>query len=499
MSTKINVRSPFFLSLTEPVQTLGIFTCTTAGLTNFGVQSSGLINNPNIRKGTILDQSAYSFPANSGTSVISRSVTYTIVIPAGYTNSNDSTIDCVQTVDQPFQTAQENPADNNTCPTVSTQPSDLTGITPSAAQVIDVDTLFTAGAGEAIGSYEVIRVSGSGSITAVISGTGTSVICTMQSATSCVTGEFRFKAINTSGSCSVLTDAFSFTTSGCTAFDCDDVALVAGTGRIEQDGTVHKSEYAEYLNLNKLLYGATDISTSLNVGANTTGSARDIILTYRFNIPIGYTNSGTIDCDVTYSQPAVESLPTFGCGDAQIVAPYVSEQGSISNPTTAVGVGTYVSHTPTGFNTVTSPTPRTITFTITPPASGWANSGGSNITCPVIVTQPPLIPTVGTTTLWLSRSYNHFEDICTIFQTGTLPETFIEAKSTATPFSGISSDFGQIITVGGSVLRGGNQYYIFTETPRVVEATTIFQIMSIQDNGTPLSIGNWICTYQQGV
>lgn len=499
MSTKINVRSPFFLSLTEPVQTKGVFTCTTAGLSNFAVQSSGLINNPNISKGRILDQSEYGFSPNTGTSVISRSVTYTIIIPPGYTNSNDSTIDCVQTIDQPFQTAQENPNDNNTCPTVSSQPSDLTGISPSSAQIIDVDTLFSPGAGQAIGSYEVIRVSGSISITAVISGTGNNVICTMQSQTSCITGEFRFKAINTSGSCSALTDSFSFTTSGCVAFDCDDVALVAGTGRVEQDGTVHKSEYASYLNLNKLLFGSIDISTSLNVGANNTGSPRTITLTYRINIPIGYTNSGTFDCNVDYQQLSSATARTFGCGDAQIKAPFVSQQGSISNPTTAVTVGTYVSHSPSGFDTVSSNTPRTITFIITPPASGWANSGGNNISCDVPVTQPALIPVLGNTSFFASRSYNSLADICSIFLSGELPQTFIPLRSTATSFLNIHANFGQIITSGSSLFRGNNEFYIYTETPATIEATTIFKVLKINNNGSPAAIINHICTYAQGV
>ena len=493
MSTKINVRSPFFLSLTEPVQTFGVFTCTTAGLTNFGVQSSGLINNPNINKGTILDQSAYSFPANNGTTVIPRSVIYTIVIPANYTNSSDYTIDCEQTFNQPFQSTTAS------CPTVNSQPSNLVDITPSAAQVIDVDTLFTQGT-ESIASYEVIRISGSGTISAVISGTGTNVICTMKSDNTCVEGQFRFKAINTSGSCFVLTDAFSFNTSGCTAFDCTVPNINASEGGIDQDGTVHKSPYLQGLSLNSLLYGSTNITTSLNVGANNTGSDRDIILTYRFNIPTGYTNSGTFDCDVTYSQPAVASLPTFGCGDAQIEVPFVSDQGSISNPIAAVKVGTYVSHTPAGFNTVATDTPRTISFTITPPATGWTNSGGSAIgPCDVFPTQPALTPTVGTTTLWISRSFNSLASICVEYSSGVNPATFIEARTTATSFSSIPSDIGQIITAAGSLVRGGNLFYIFTTTPRVIEATTIFQVMQIQENGTVSNVTDYICTYGGGL
>ena len=55
MSTKINVRSPFYLEFTEPVQTLGTFTCATANLQNFAVQSDGAVIEPTIAYGLIID------------------------------------------------------------------------------------------------------------------------------------------------------------------------------------------------------------------------------------------------------------------------------------------------------------------------------------------------------------------------------------------------------------------------------------------------------------
>tara|TARA_B110000967_G_scaffold202814_1_gene242332 strand:- start:4969 stop:6468 length:1500 start_codon:yes stop_codon:yes gene_type:complete len=497
MSTKINIRSPFFLSLTEPTQTFGIFDCNTALLSNFAVRSSGFIDNPLPSKGVIIDQSVFSFPANSGSSTIPRSVTYTIVIPANYTNSSDSTIDCVQTFNQPFQTAQENPSDNNTCPTVNTQPSNLSGITAGAAQVIDVDTLFTAGS-EAIGTYNVKRISGSSSITAVISGTGTNVICTIESSTACVTGQFLFQAINTSGSCEALTNAFSFSTAGCQAFDCDDPDFIADSGKIYQDGSVKKSVYQlGGLSLNKLLYGSTDISTSLTVGANNTGSDRTIVLTYRFNIPLGYTNSGTFDCNIPYTQKAVETLLPFACADADITAPFISDQGSIQNPTDKVGLGTYVSHSPAGFQTVTTPTPRTIYFTVTAPSSGFSNNGVTIPPCPVPVLQPALIPVVGTTGLYLSRGFASVDDICKLQRPGVFFETYIEAKTTASSFTQAQGSFSQIITVGGSVLQGNGQIFVITPTLQKVDGTVIFSFLKIE-GGVVQATGKHICTYDGG-
>ena len=236
MSTKINVRSPYFLRFTEPVQEYGIFICDTAKLRNFSVDSNGVINNPNISKGTILDQSVYSFPANNGATSISRSVTYTIAIPSNYTNSSDSTIDCVQTFDQPSQVV------GPSCPAFSGTVQNFFNITPSLEQLIDVDFYFTQGT-ESIARYEVSRISGSGSVTAVISGTGSSTICKIQSSTPCVSAVFQFKAINTSGDCTTVSNSFSFNTSGCVDFDCDDADIDETTGRIEKNGTVHKSTW----------------------------------------------------------------------------------------------------------------------------------------------------------------------------------------------------------------------------------------------------------------
>ena len=502
MSTKINVRSPFFLNLTEPTQTLGIFTCTTAGLTNFSVDSSGTINNPNIRNGGIIDQTVYSFAVNSGSSTIPRSVTYTIAIPPNYTNSSDATIDCVKTFDQPFQTAQEDPAQNDTCPTFNGNTADpsnvnnvpnLSSIAVNTPQTIDVDSFFTAGANQAIGSYTVERMSGSNSVTAVISGTGSSVICTIQSISSCVTSTFYFRAVNTSGSCKARSNSFTFTTSGCEAYDCEDTGRDITTGRIQQDGTVNKSTYSDSASLNKLLYGSTDISTSLNVGPNNTGLDRPIVLTYRFNIPIGYTNSGTIDCNISYTQKAVETLLPFGCGDADIDPPFISEQGSIQNPTERVGLGTYVSHSPAGFQTVTTDTPRTIYFTVTAPSSGFSNNGVTIPPCPVSVVQPGLTPVVGTTNIYLSEGYENKTDVCLQQASRIYANTNTAATTTASDFSTARYEIGQRIFVGTSPLKGRDLWFVISRFPGDIDGGDGFRLVQITNDGIVQAVNGQRC------
>ena len=501
MSTKINVRSPFFLSLTEPTQTLGIFACTTggfnnvgAGLSNFSVDSSGTINNPNITNGAIIDQTVYGFAVNDGTSVIPRSVTYTIAIPPNYTNSADATIDCVQSFDQPFQTAQENPSLNDTCPSFNgdaSNPSNVNNvpnfslIAINTPQVIDVDSFFTAGADEAIGSYTVERVSGSVGVSAVISGTGSSVICTIQSQTPCINSTFYLRALNASGSCNARSNSFTFDTTGCVAYNCNDTGRDITTGRIDQDGTVHKSIYSDSASLHKLLYGSQDITTSLNVGPNLGSGDRTVILTYRFNIPPNYTNSpnNTLDCLIEYEQPATQSLPTFGCGDANITAPFISDQGSIQNPTDKVGLGTYVTHLPAGFQTVTTDTPRTITFTVQPPATGFTNSGGSNITCAVDAIQPGLAPVVGTTDIYLSQAYQNTTDICLQQRSGIYPFTNTAATSTAANASLAINEIGHRIFVGTTPLRGGDRWYAISRFPGEIDGDDSYRLVQVTNDG----------------
>ena len=490
MSTKINVRSPYFLRFTEPVQEYGIFICDTAKLRNFSVDSNGVINNPNISKGTILDQSVYSFNANNGATSIPRSVTYTIAIPSNYTNSGDSTIDCVQTFDQPSQVVSPS------CPAFSGTVQNFFNITPSSEQLIDVDFYFTAGT-ESIARYEVSRISGSGSVTAVISGTGSSTICRIQSSTPCVSAVFQLKAINTSGDCTTVSNSFSFNTSGCVDFDCDNADIDETTGRIEKNGTVHKSTWGlGGLQLNKLLYGSTDITTSLNVGDNNTGSDRNIVLTYRFNIPIGYTNSGTFDCDVTYLQPATATLPPFTCADAGITGAFISDSGNIAAPDLALG--DLISWTPQSFNEVLLDTPRTVTFTIEPPATGFSNSGGANITCDVDLNQPAKQANCGTVTVFISQGYNSVEDICSERAAGNFWQTSNQVSTNASTASAARYQIGTRMCYGDTPVFGGGKWYVITTTQTIGDATYQFYAIQIDSFGIVQSSQIWNCNTGSG-
>ena len=486
MSTKINVRSPFYLNLTEPVQTLGLFTCSTAGLSNFSVNSSGLITNPLLLKGNIIGQTETQFSANTSGSPISRSVTYTISIPAGYTNTNESTIDCVQTFDQPTQTPQEDPASNDNCPTFSGTIPDSTG----SSATVTLSTYFTSGADADISSYEILHTPVGTSIQTVLSGTAPNQTLTISSSTDCDTVDLVVRAFNGSDSCTAISNTFSHSTGNCVAYDCTDANVTGGS--IEQDGTVHKGTWI-LGTLNAVIYNGTDITTSLNVGANNTGSAVNKTITYRFNIPNGYSNTGTFDCDVVYSQPAAIVVPTFSCSDIQPSGGFISESGNIAPPT--LGSGTLVSWTPQQFAQVSVNTPRSIYLTVTPPASGYTNSGGADITnCEYILTQPATFLDCGNTSFYFANvGYDRPEDFCNNGIT-TSYGSILQVLSNVSSFEDLKTTVGNTFCYRLSGFNGGNKYYAFSETPVAVSNQSNFYLLKIDDYGTVQEVVLWNCS-----
>jgi hypothetical protein len=473
MSTKINVRSPFYLNLTEPTVALGEFTCAIADLQNFAVASSGAITIPTTRYGLIIDQTATSFPQNTTGSPISRSVTYTIEIPEGYTNVGDATIDCTVTTNQPSLEPQQDPTQNDNCPTFNGTISDSSG---SSSYAVSLGSFFTAGSTASISSYKIVQT-GDAAVTYSLTGTVPNQTLTVSSTSSCVTADFYVVAKNSNDACVAYSNTFNFAAPCSEAFDCTDVNLTGGS--ILQDGTVNKSSFS-LGTLNTLLDGATDITTSLNVGENTTGSDRDITLTYRMNIPQGYTNSGTIDCDKTYTQPATDVLPAWSCTDSQIEGVFISKDGNIAAPTSLNG--TLESWSPQNFPLVDVDTTRSITFTITIP-SGYSNAGVET-TCTNNYVQPARTVICGTLDFFISKTgFAAAESFCT---SGDVYSINIPVKTNASTFFDIRSTLGQRICRDGSPFRGGNLYYAYAENATSSGAGAIgatFYLLKIDDFG----------------
>ena len=483
MSTKINVRSPYFLEFVEPTPTLGTFDCSTANLRNFLVSSAGVITEPALSYGSIIERSATSFPENTSGSDIQRTVTYTIAIPPNYTNSSAGTITCDAIANQPSQTAQEDPVQNDNCPIFS---GTIPNVTDSTSTTIDLATYFTAGSGATISRYSIIQT-GNLSITNSVNGNN----LTIQSDINCLSATFRVIARNSADACTAASNTFTFSTPCTEDFDCDDVNLQSG--KIYQNGDHSLSSFAAGLRLKELLYNGSVISSPFNVGDNTSGSPVDKTITYRFYIPQGYNNysvGATIDCDKTYSQPSADILPVFDCAEANIKGIVISERGNIGAPTSYNG--TLVGWTPQSFDEVTFDTARTVSVEITPPSTLYNNSGGSNIICDVPVVQPGIGEGCGSFTIYLTpQAPDYLDWFCGIYN-----YTILAAKITGVSnFNDVSLAYGERICVNDSFFNGGNKYYAYAETSgRVVGIDGIaFKYIQIDESGVIQDVGEWRC------
>lgn len=457
MSTKINVRSPFYLEFTEPVQTLGTFTCATANLQNFAVQSDGAVIEPTIAYGLIIDETATSFAANTSGSSISRSITYTIEIPEGYSNVADSTIDCTVTVDQPTQTAQEDPVQNNNCPTFSGSIPSYSNV--SSGTVINLASYFTAGAGASIDSYEIIRY-GSAGIGYELTGSSLKLI----SSVNCASASFVVIAHNSADACSVRSNGFN-ASSNCVEddgqggtqpinYNCEEAELNGGS--IKQDGQHTKAAFV-IGSVKELRYNGSVLSPPYNVGVNNSGSSLSKTITYRMYIPPGYNNyspGATFDCPLTYSQPAVAEARAFECGDAGLAYMFISKKGNIAEG--SASEGTIKSWTPQSFPEVTTDTPRTVTFTITAPndPNKYSNAN-QDIDCDKVLFQPKTVDDCGGTVLYLSgQGFTSAKLFCGRVFAATTP-----VVTTASSYQNITGSLGQRICYNGSLFKGGNKYW----------------------------------------
>jgi len=488
MSTKINARSPFFIESVEPTVSLGIFDCDTANLLNFAVSSDGDVTEPSILNGTIIDRTATSFPPNTSGSAISRSVTYTIQIPSGYSNTSDGTIDCVQTVDQPTQTSAEDPNQNNNCPTFS---GTIPAITNLTSTTVNLASFFTAGSGATISGYSVQNY-GAAAISTSISGD----TLTISTASECASTTLRVTAFNSSDACTAVSNVFSVSSSCTAALTCTDVNLTGGN--ISATGVISNPSYS-IAHLDHIEDSGNNTITS--VPANNGSSAISVTLTFVFTVPAGYTNAGAeLECDKTFTQqPTTAPKVNLECSDATFSGFTITPQGNIIAGTVSYLGNTGV--TPNNITTesgdykydpVASSTSRTISVTFRVLNTAWLNYLES-VTCPVDLTQPP-------------------SDNACDFATGDFAiseQGFIQASyfcdnnarwSILKEVNGIPA-VGNTVCYLGSPFNGSSLYYAYSNVTSQNGAGNIgtsFSVMQIDSSGTILRITTTNCQGDDG-
>lgn len=485
MATKINVRSPFYLNLTEPVEPLPLFTCGIAKILNLSIDQQGQINTPILSYGIIdsITSSDAGFSNGKFATVstpTARNITIRILIPQGFSNTEDVYIDCGDNVvTQPaLITSQPTPED----PPVSCSGGPTsTGSIP--AQTLDVDgdsttidltSYFTQGS-EAIAGYNVYNPS------TVVNASVSGDTLTLSS-----------NAIG--GSTTVYVSAYDTVENSCTATQGVSVTVNApdqdyacvnnginalGGGSIAQDGTItDPNSTAASINFISETEGGSPITS---YSANNTGSDRSVTLWFNLTAPAGYGNAGSnINCSHTFNQPA--GLPPFDCDIANLSGQQISTKGII-NPGSAQN-GTISDWTPKTFAEVSTNTSRNVTFYVTPPATDYSNSGGADIPCTIPITQPASLPTCGDIPLFISQGSYAPRTFCTATYPLSTPIT-----STVNQYS-----LGGQVCRNGTPFNGQNLYYaVATSSVTVGPNYGNFIIWQIDSNGIIQDVRESVC------
>lgn len=470
MSTKINVRSPFYLNLTEPVVPEPLFDCDTANIKNLTIDQQGQINYPNLDYGTVISiTSTDSDFSNDKYSTVStatdRNLTVRINIPAGFSNVADGYIDCDKVVSQPAliltqPTPSDPPVSCSAGPTSSGSIPSQTIDVDGDSETIDLSSYFTQG-NVAIAAYSVYNPNPSLIATSV---TGSNLTITSNAIGGSTT--LQVSASDDEANSCTATQSISVTVSNpSVAFDCTQAAFSGGS--IAVDGTIVKPDSVASVGNIKASAGGSTITSHT---ANNTGSDRSVTLFFDLTAPAGYSNAGsTVECSKAFTQPA--ALPAFTCDTASLSGQQISSNGTVRIGTAQLG--TISSYSPLSFSTVTSDTSRTVTFTITIP-SGYSNSG--TIDCDKTITQPADIPVCGANSFEISTALPAPSDFCT-----GLFAVRLEVKTTA---SSIETALGHVVCEKGRPKLGGGFYYAVSEfSTNVGTGTGKFFLWKIDDGG----------------
>ena len=381
MSTKINARSPYYLSYTEPALPTVALTCSLVNLEGMEVNQFGAIQLPTTDFGTLKSytSSAGDFANGKFAAVgtgTSRTVNFTVAIPSNYSNSGDETLTCSATATQPATSCTGGITNNGSIPNQSLS-------TGGASATITLTSYFTGTAqGYTVGNPYTDYVATS------ISGNVLSLFSQSKAGVKTIT----VTAYDGNEATCDATQTIQVTPTSASAFACADAFLTGGA--ISQSGTITDPTLEGTITARKSSSGGATITS---YSANTTGSARNVTLYFDITVPTGFSNtSATVECSKTFSQPST-TLPPFGCTDAGLTGQGIAVNGSIKKGT--ANKGTISGFSPISFDAVSTNTSRDVDYSITPPSSGYSNSGGSDITCTITMQQPaPATPTQGDVT-----------------------------------------------------------------------------------------------------
>lgn len=391
MSTKINVRSPFYLKFSEPALPSVALTCSLINLQFAGVNMFGNVELPKTDYGDIVSYTSSDSGFTDGRyatvgTATNRTIVFTISIPTNFSNASNDTIDCSATVSQPALVCSGGVTLNGSIPNQALN-------TGGGSLTINLASFFTAGS-DPIVAYNITN-NNLDFFQHSIDGN----ILTIFSQNKAGTKKLYVEATDGKIATCDATQPVQITTTAQNAWSSSD-AFASG-GSISQSGTIVNPTVNGSITAKRTTSGGSPITS---YPANTTGSDRDVTLFFDVTVPAGYSNTGsTVQISKTFSQPT-SSLPTFTCSLAGLTTQSITSFGSIGKGIS--NAGTITAFSPIGFDGVTQDTTRNVDFTVTVPSSGFSNSGGSALTCTIALTQPANVPVIGNEQWWIANSDN---------------------------------------------------------------------------------------------
>jgi len=481
MSTKINVRSPFYLNITEPVKPTPLFTCDIANIQGLTIDQQGQISTPSLSFGVIssITSSDSDFANNkfaTETTATPRTLTIRITIPAGFSNVSDGYIDCGKTVTQPaLVTSGSSPSCSGGVTTNGSIPSQSLAV-GGATSTINLASYFTQGS-SAIAGYNIYNPDQTLVSASITGNTLTLTSNQLGGSTSINISAFD----NDANTCTATQTISVSVTNPSFAFDCAAANLTGGS--MLQNGTITNPN--TFATITAIRTTSGDASTNItSYPANGTGSSRSVTLFFDLTIPSGYSNSGTLECSHVFTQPAAN--PTFDCATANLSGQQITTKGSILKGSSQLG--TITSFSPIGFDTVSTDTTRSVTFNVQIP-SGYANTGDGNQTIPCVrsVTQPAEVAECGSETFFISAGKRNQSDFCDF-------QYAITKEVTATTLSQTLAALGARVCFNGNPFEGRDRYYaVFTSKINIGSGSAPFHVWKIDDNGIIQDVSIWNC------
>lgn len=492
--SKINARSPFYLSYTTPTAPTPEFTCAIANAIDFEVDQEGVITEPKLSYGTINSFTSSDSGFSNGkyatvTTDTTRTVVFKITIPSGFSNTASGTIDCTLTATQPKKVTSGSTPSCSGGPTTNGSIPNQSIASGGNTVTINLASYFTAGS-SSIAGYTSLNYHTSFVQMSITGSTLTLTSLNVGGVKTVYVRAFDNDANTCTAVQAIQVTVTSVNSLGCTSSSgVTSVGLVGGS--ITAAGVITQPNALVAIDSMSLTEGG---STITSVSANSGSSSQNVTIWFNFTVPAGYSNAGaTLRCSKQLVQQGT-SLPTFTCDDAGFKDQAVYDTGAINVGSAEKGTITGV--TPVKFDPVDTDTPRTINLGITIPTgfanAGSAKSGGCDI---VGILQPAELSPFGNTSFYLSLGFPT-DDFCT--QPAGLTR-IVHVKSTASNPS-IAANNTVATTDGNgnaiSLFNGRNYYYAvdtFFNTSSITQTSGRFFIWKITQSGVISEVWVWDC------